>query len=337
MKIRTAEQPIAAPAKNPASIKGLLDSASVKKRFEEMLGRRAPQFISSVLQVINANKRLQTAEPMTVLNAAATAATLDLPINRNLGFAWIVPYTENRKNPQTGRYDKVAVAQFQMGWKGYVQLALRTRQYKTINVVTVYANQFKGWNRLTEDLEADFGIVGEGEVVGYAAYFKTVDGFEKLDYWTKEEVVAHAKKYSQSYSHKSSPWQDADQFDAMAKKTVLKNTLSKWGIMSVEYLAIAIEADQSVQRNPGEYDYADNPKSASISEVDYQKERERLLDHIALAPSIVILEQVKNDVNEFDAREEYEDRYRKLVELETEEAQIVEEEAVEPHKNRHNE
>ncbi|WP_438423080.1 recombinase RecT [Aquimarina macrocephali] len=223
--------------------KQLFQGKSIQQRFEKLLGDKAPGFISSVLQIVGSNKLLSKSDPNTVLTAAATAATLDLPINQNLGFAWIVPYKGQ--------------AQFQMGWKGYVQLALRTGQYKRINVTEVYESQFTSFNRLTEELIADFNTEGEGKVVGYAAYFSLSNGMEKTCYWTKESVIKHAKKYSQAYSSKKSPWQDKDQFDAMAMKTVLKSTLSKWGIMSIE-MQTAQLVDQSVQEQEGQYNYVDN-------------------------------------------------------------------------------
>ncbi len=231
--------------------KSLFQQVNIQQRFADLLGDKAQGFISSVLQTVNNNKLLAKATPVTVLNAAATAATLGLPINQNLGFAWIIPYN----NMVQGQ--KVCEAQFQMGWKGYVQLALRTAQYKNINVTPVYKNQFKSFNAMTEELNADFTKEGNGEVVGYVAYLKLLTGFEKTVYWSKKKVTEHAKKYSKAYSSKFSPWQDKDQFDSMAMKTVLKSTISKWGIMSIE-METAQLVDQSVQRNEEEYSYVDN-------------------------------------------------------------------------------
>lgn len=244
------------------STRSLFADKSIQERFEKLLGKKAQGFISSVLQIVNASKQLQEVDPSTILNAAATAAALDLPINQNLGFAWIVPYKGQ--------------AQFQMGWKGFVQLALRTGQYKAINVIEVYENQFKSYNGLTEELNADFSIDGNGDVVGYAAYLKTGNGFEKTCFWTKEAVIKHAQKYSQTYGKQKqggglvhSPWNDKDQFDSMAKKTVLKNTISKWGIMSIE-MQTAQLADQAVvlSENPSvdaEYEYVDRPHEVDDS------------------------------------------------------------------------
>lgn len=259
------------------SIYKVLAQESVQKRFSEMLGKKAPGFISSILQVVNSNNLLQKAEPHTILNGAATAASLDLPINPNLGFAYIVPYKGK--------------AQFQMGWKGYVQLALRTGQYQAINVVEVYENQFRSFNAMTEFLECDFSIEGSGKVVGYAAYFRLSNGFEKTTFWSKDKVLSHAKKYSQSFGKSFSPWSDESLFDSMAKKTVLKNTLSKWGIMSIE-MERGILADQSVQLSEGEFQYPDNTPDPVEAAKD--EETERALEWIAQAETPDDLEVIRD-------------------------------------------
>lgn len=265
--------------KNNLTTKDLFGQKSIQQRFEAILGKKAQGFISSVLQVINSNNLLSKADPSTVLNAAATAASLDLPINPNLGFAWIVPYKGQ--------------AQFQIGWKGFVQLALRTGQYQRLNATEVYENQFKAFNRLTEHLDADFNIEGEGEIVGYAAYFRLSNGMEKMTYWSTKEVVKHAKKYSKAYDKSFSPWQDKDQKHAMALKTVLKNTLSKWGIMSIE-MQTAQLADQAVQVTEGEYDYVDNePVTIDQDYLDDKQEDERFLKFLALCKTNKDLEDLK--------------------------------------------
>ena len=223
------------------TVKSIFEKDTVKNKLQDMLGKKANGFITSVLQISTNNALLAKADPMTVYNAAMIAATLDLPINQNLGFAWIVPYKGQ--------------AQFQMGWKGYVQLAQRTGQYKRINVTKVYENQFKGFNYLTEELNADFTIEPSGAVVGYAAYFCLHNGYEKLVYWTKKQAEDHGKRFSQSYSR--GPW--STDFDAMAMKSVLKNTLSKWGILSVE-MQKAVHTDSAVikDENGTVVEYVDN-------------------------------------------------------------------------------
>lgn len=262
--------------------KDLFGQKSIQQRFEAILGKKAQGFISSVLQVINGNKLLKKADSNSVLNAAATAASLDLPINPNLGFAWIVPYKGQ--------------AQFQIGWKGLVQLALRTGQYKRINAIEVYENQFKSFNRLTEELTADFDIVGEGEIVGYAAYFMLTNGMEKMTYWSKEEVINHAKKYSKAYGTSHSPWNDKDQFNAMAKKTVLKNTISKWGIMSIEMQRAQL-ADQSVQEKEGNYKYIDNNRTIDVTAESTQEENTRIEVFLNKCESLNDLKEIKNSLD----------------------------------------
>ncbi len=217
---------------------------TVRQQFEKLLGAKAQGFISSVLQVTTNSKLLEKADPMTILNAALTAASLDLPINQSLGYSYIVPFKGK--------------AQFQIGWKGYVQLAQRTKQYKVINVVEVYENQFTSFNAMTEELTADFTIEGEGKAVGYVGYFKLLNGFEKTVYWSRSKVEKHAKKYSQSYQRNSGVWADGeDGFTAMAKKTVVKLMLSQWGIMTIE-MQTAQLADQAIIHKEGQYQYADN-------------------------------------------------------------------------------
>ena len=220
---------------NPAvqeqnQIKEFFAAPSVLKKFQDLLGSRAQGFVTTILQVTSSNNALRACLPKSIFTAAAVAATMDLPVNQNLGFAWLVPFK--------------GLAQFQIGYKGYVQLAMRTGQYLRLNVIEVYENQFTSWNELTEELVADFSKDGTGKVVGYCSYFKLINGFEKTIYWTMKKVVDHATKYSQSYkSGNASVWKD--DFNGMAKKTVLKSILSKWGILSIE-MQKAIVVDQAV-------------------------------------------------------------------------------------------
>lgn len=206
------------------TLKALLNSDSVKKRFEEVLGKRSQQFATSILNLYNSETQLQKCEPMSIISSAMVAASLDLPVDKNLGYAWIIPYG-NR-------------AQFQLGYKGYIQLALRTGQYKHINVIEVYEGELQKWNRLTEEFEIDFDKKVSDNVVGYAAYFELINGFKKTVYWTKEEVERHRKRFSKSDFGWKNDW------DAMAKKTVLKNMLAKWGILSIEMQKAFIEDEE---------------------------------------------------------------------------------------------
>lgn len=200
------------------SVKGLMDSPAVKKRFEEVLCERAPQYMSSIVNLVNSDTNLKKCEPMSVIASCMVAATMDLPVDKNLGYAWVVPYKDK--------------AQFQIGYKGFIQLALRTGQYKAINVVEIREGELISWNPLSEEVEIDFTERKSNKVIGYAGYFKLLNGFEKTVYWSKEDMEAHAKKFSKTYNFKNSVWQT--DFDSMAKKTVIRNLLSKWGILSIE-------------------------------------------------------------------------------------------------------
>ena len=274
---------------NTSTIKGFFEQTAVKNRFTEMLGKRSNQFISSVLQITANNSILKNADPLSVYNAALMAATLDLPINQNLGFAWIVPYGKQ--------------AQFQMGFKGYVQLAQRTGQYTSINVIEVHENQFVSFNTLTEEFNADFSVEGNGKIVGYAAYFKLVNGFEKTCYWTTEKVMAHGKRYSKTYTN--GPWKT--DFDAMAKKTVLKSTLSKWGILSIE-MQQALKVDQSVIKDEAgdEVQYVDH------EEIKVNPEVERLRTLIEDAKTTDELEKYSQLIPE-ELNQTYQEKYMELM------------------------
>ena len=231
------------------TLQQLLNSAGIKRRFEELLDSSAPSFVSSILTIVRSNSKLQDCSPNSILAAAGIAAALKLPINPSLGFAHIVPYK--------------GLAQFQLGWRGYVQLAMRSGQYRTLNAGAVREGQIKEIDFVTGEI-----IRGEkisDEIVGYVAYMELINGFKKSLYMTVEELREHAQKYSQSYAYdlrsgrKTSVW--TTNFDAMAKKTVLKKLLNNFGIISIDQqsasLATALQADQAVITEDG-FRYVDN-------------------------------------------------------------------------------
>ena len=203
------------------TIKQLLSAENVKKRFEETLGKKAPQFMASIINLVNSDTNLQKCDQMSVISSAMVAASLDLPIDKNLGYAWVVPYGTK--------------AQFQMGYKGYIQLALRTGQYRNINVIEVYEGELIKWDRLTEEIELDFEQRKSDKIIGYVGYFELINGFRKTVYWPKEDIERHRKRFSKS----DFGWKN--DYDAMAKKTVIRNLLSKWGILSIEMQQAYIE------------------------------------------------------------------------------------------------
>nr|WP_195365999.1 recombinase RecT [[Eubacterium] tenue] len=247
-----------------SGIKQLLDMDKYKKRINEIMGKKAAPFMASIVNVSNLPS-LKDAEPNSIISSAIVAATLDLPIDQNLGFAYIVPYNTKEGNSY------VKKAQFQMGYRGYIQLAMRTGQYKTINAIEIYKGEINRVNRLTGEIEfnEDEDLIDRDTVVGYMAYFKLLNGFEKTLYMTKEEMEKHAKKYSQSYSSSkkwvvdSSLW--TTDFDGMAIKTVIKRLLSKYGILSVE-MQNAMTNDQAVMNNEGNPEYVDNQVREEINQ-----------------------------------------------------------------------
>lgn len=236
----------------PQSLKAVLNSPAIKNKFEEMLGKKSASFLSSVISAVSANTALSKSDPMSVVSAAAIAASLDLPINSSLGFAHIVPY-----NTKVGK-EWVSMAQFQMGWKGFVQLALRSGQYRKINLTPVYNGQIKKHNLFTGDIElsetpvTDFSFENQ---IGYLLYFSLLNGYEKYFYMSKKECESHGKKYSQSFKKGYGLW--VDNFEAMSLKTVAKLGLSRYGMLSVDMLQ-AIESDQAVILENEQIDYVDN-------------------------------------------------------------------------------
>lgn len=233
---------------NYQRIKFLLNNVDVKKKFQEVLGKKANGFITSLTNMMNSNPKLRECDANSILSSAMVAATLDLPVDPNLGFSWIVPY-----NTKQGYK-----AQFQIGYKGIIQLALRTGQYKKINVISIHEGELVEFNPLTEDIILDFKAKKSNKVIGYAAYFRLINGFEKMVYWPIEQVVEHAKRYSKSFNNGT--WKT--NFDEMAKKTVIKNMLSKYGILSIEMQTV-LKADQAViheSKKGVDYEYVDNPE-----------------------------------------------------------------------------
>lgn len=230
------------------AIKQFLEKDDVKKKFEEVLGDRAWSYLTSVLSVINSNDMLKEADPQTVYLSALTSATLNLPINQNLGFAYIVPY----KNNKTGK----TAAQFQMGYKWFIQLAQRSWLFKTISATPVYEGQLIEENPLIW-YEFDWKAKTSDTVIWYAWYFKLLNGFEKTLYMTVDELKKHGTKFSQSFKKGFGLWKD--DFDSMAIKTVIKLLLSKFAPLSVE-MQKAVITDQGVLNWEDENDieYPDN-------------------------------------------------------------------------------
>ena len=218
-----------------ALLNDMLDRDGMRKRFDELLGKRSPQFISSIVSMVNADKNLQQAfyeSPMTVIQSSLKAAMFDLPIDPSLGYAYIVPFKNYKKDIGAKKME----ATFILGWKGMHQLALRTGAYKTINVVDVREGELKSYNRLTEEVDIDFVEDEDARealpVIGYVGYYRLINGAEKTVYMSVKAITAHEKKFRKG-EYQGKGWRD--DWDAMARKTVYRILIGKWGVMSIDY------------------------------------------------------------------------------------------------------
>lgn len=249
-----------------------ITNPSTQKYLQDVLGERKGSFVNNLTALVANNTALQECQPLTVMFAAMKATALDLPLDNSLGFAYCIPYKDNKRG--------VTVAQFQLGYKGFKQLALRSGQFAIIpNATEIKEGELISRNRLTgacvfkfieDDVER-----AKVKTIGYASYFRLMNGAESTFYMSVEEMEHHALRYSQTYRSKtdyvkkSSKWSTG--FDDMAKKTVIKLNLSKNAPLSVE-MQDAIRADQSVQYKENVYNYVDNEIGVNI--VDEQKAQE---------------------------------------------------------------
>ena len=213
-----AETQVTLKTNSLAKLKGILNNETMQQNFRNILAENAGAFMASIIELYQSDGDLQKCDPNRVVLEALKAATLKLPINKQLGFAYIIPYNN--------------VPTFQLGFRGLIQLAQRSGQYRYINADVVCEGESVNYNRITGMLEIS-GTAKSETPVGYFAYFQLLNGFEKCVYWTREKVEAHAKRYSKAWSKADSPWHT--NFDAMALKTVLKTIISKYGVMSVEF------------------------------------------------------------------------------------------------------
>ena len=235
-----------------------LANDKVKNQITSLVGEKAtPTFISSVVSAVQTNPALAECSNSSILSGALLGESLKLTPSPQLGQYYLVPF----KNTKTG----VSEAQFQLGAKGYKQLAVRSGQYKNIVVSKIKEGELAAYNHITEEFSfnpiMDMKKRAELPTIGYYASFELLNGFKKEIYWSKEEMEHHAETYSQGYRNdlrkntKYTFW--SKDFDAMAEKTMIRQLISKWGIMSIE-MQKAVEGDMSVIREDGSYDYVDN-------------------------------------------------------------------------------
>lgn len=249
-------------------LKGILATDNVKNRFNEVLGKKAPQFMTSIINVVSQNNQLKQCSANSIMSSALVAASYDLPIDSNLGFSALVPY----------KVKGVYQAQFQIMYKGFIQLAIRSGYYRRMNYSVVYEDELVSYNPIYGEIEfakdisnlTDRKSGDRTKIAGYFAWFELNTGYRQELYMTVKDVENHATKYSQAYRYdknygkEGSKW--TTDFDAMALKTVIKLLLSKWGILSVE-MQRALEDDQKVFDENGNTEYTDNP-SGPVQDID---------------------------------------------------------------------
>lgn len=266
----------------------MLRDTRTQSYLADVLGEKKGEFVSNLTALVSNDRNLQQCEPQTLMYAALTATALNLPLDKNLGMAYVIPF----KNGKAGNTE----AQFQMGWKGLVTLAQRSGVVRTLNADVVYEGELKSFSKLTGDVD----ITGEkksDKVVGYFAYVKLINGFEKTVYMTVEDAEKHGKRYSQTYrsnnayTRNSSKW--TTDFDAMALKTCVKQLINKW-VPKDTQMQMAVAADQSVQRDgSGTYHYVDNER----------EEAKKTLAEVAAAAVTDVAEEEEDEQTETEAQE----------------------------------
>lgn len=245
-----------------------LSQDAVKNQINNVIGgKNGSRFISSIVSAVQANPALQECTNPSILSAALLGESLNLSPSPQLGQYYLVPYDNRSKG--------LKEAQFQLGYKGYIQLAIRSGQYKKLNVLAIKEGELIRFDPLNEEIEVNL-IPDENEreraaTIGYYAMFEYTNGFRKAIYWSKSRMVEHAKKYSPGYKRdleKGSQYTFwSKDFDAMAYKTMLRQLISKWGIMSIE-MQSAIDADMAVIHEDGTKDYVDTVNADYVQEAE---------------------------------------------------------------------
>lgn len=266
-----------------------LATDAMKKKINEMVGGKdGQQFVTAIISAVSTNPQLAECENSSIVSAALLGQALKLSPSPQLGQYYIVPFNNSDRGCK--------VAQFQLGYKGYIQLAIRSGQYKKINVLAIKEGELIEYDPLNEEIKVnlieDEELREQAETIGYYAMFEYMNGFRKTIYWTKQKMEAHALKYSKGYKAKKGYTFWEKDFDGMAYKTMLRQLISKWGIMSVD-MQTAMEKDMAVIKENGDYEYIDN-NSNEIDVVSNEKLNEEKVE-------------IQENVN--DKKEEYEDPF----------------------------
>lgn len=270
----------------PVSVlKGMLKAESVQEQFKNALGKNSATFVASIIDLYNGDSALQQCKASQVIAEALKAAVLHLPINKALGYAYIIPF-KNSKKDEKGNWTKVYEPVFQLGYKGYIQLAMRTGQYRTLNADVVYEGELRKVNKLTGEIAFD-GDKKSDKVVGYFCYFELMNGFSKTLYMSVEQMAAHAKRYSKALGKdvtvesllaianlpvapdsKEVGWNG--NFHGMAVKTVVRNLLSKYGYLSIEMQSAFsddVAGDSAMESRDANKEEFANKQVLEVSEV----------------------------------------------------------------------
>jgi recombination protein RecT len=286
---------------------------AIKRKINETVGgSNGQRFITSILSAVSTNASLQECEHSSIISAAFLGEALKLSPSPQLGQYYIVPFNKTIKNTDGSSY-QIKVAQFQLGYKGYIQLAIRSGYYKKINVLAIKEGELIKYDPLSEELEVN--LIEDDEVrentptIGYYAMFEYMNGFRKTMYWSKKKMLSHADKYSMAFNAQaykklvegqipqkdlwkySSFWYK--DFDGMAYKTMLRQLISKWGIMSID-MQTAMEKDMAEIKENGDYEYIEN------SEDDFQIIQEHNEEAIEEQPVEQQKEQKTENSNDDD-------------------------------------
>ena len=240
-----------------------LTQDAVKQQINNIVGgKNGTRFITSIVSAVQTNPALQECTNQSILSAALLGETLNLSPSPQLSYFYMVPFNDTKRGCK--------VAQFQIGYKGLIQLAIRSGQYKKINVLSLKQGELEYFDPLNEEIKVklmvdDWDAREKAETIGYYAMFELTNGFQKAMYWSKEQMENHALTYSQGYKAKKGYtfWEKA--FDRMAEKTMLKQLLSRWGIMSTELMQ-AIDADETVINEDGTKNYVETEEIIDVPE-----------------------------------------------------------------------
>lgn len=274
-----------------------LTQDAVKNQINNVIGgKNGQRFIASIVSAVNNNPMLSECSNSSILSAALLGESLNLSPSPQLGQFYFVPFNDKARN--------IKVAQFQLGYKGYIQLAIRSGQYKKLNVLAIKEGELIRFDPLNEEIEVnlieDESIRENTKTIGYYAMFEYTNGFKKAIYWSREKMEAHAIKFSQGYASdrkKGTSWTFwSKDFDAMAYKTMLRQLISKWGIMSID-MQRAMDSDMAVINEDGTKTYVDNDDTFTSEEVNTDK----TIDNVVLTKKVAVEADTESSIGEKEA------------------------------------